>query len=167
MCQPWGYPSSPISIAKTEAGTLVAFLARHGLHHVISPSNVPSTANIAALKHLGVRAILAFSAVGSLREEIRPKDFVVPSQIIDRTKGVRRASYFGEGEEKNVVAHASFGDPYDNHLRPVVENMYVLALLTVPVFVRRWLSTRHLCVFTATRPWCAWRAPHSRLVPSR
>ncbi|SHO77970.1 Similar to S.cerevisiae protein MEU1 (Methylthioadenosine phosphorylase (MTAP)) [Malassezia sympodialis ATCC 42132] len=120
---PWGYPSSPISIAKTEAGTLVAFLARHGLHHAISPSNVPSTANIAALKHLGVRAILAFSAVGSLREEIRPKDFVVPSQIIDRTKGVRRTSYFGEGEEKNVVAHASFGDPYDNHLRPIVEDI--------------------------------------------
>ncbi|WFD23240.1 S-methyl-5'-thioadenosine phosphorylase [Malassezia equina] len=121
---PWGYPSSPISIAKTEAGTLVAFLARHGLHHAIPPSNVPSTANIAALKHLGVRAILAFSAVGSLREEIRPKDFVVPSQIIDRTKGVRRASYFGEGEEKNVVAHASFGDPYDIHLRPVVEDIF-------------------------------------------
>ncbi|WFD19624.1 S-methyl-5'-thioadenosine phosphorylase [Malassezia caprae] len=120
---PWGYPSSPISIAKTEAGTLVAFLARHGTRHAISPSNVPSTANIAALKHLGVRAILAFSAVGSLREEIRPKDFVVPSQIIDRTKGVRRSSYFGEGEEKNVVAHASFGDPYDNHLRPVVEDI--------------------------------------------
>lgn len=86
---------------------------------------MPSTANIAALKHLGVRAILAFSAVGSLREEIRPKDFVVPSQIIDRTKGVRRSSYFGEGEEENVVAHASFGDPYDNLLRPVVEDMYV------------------------------------------
>ncbi|WFD26665.1 S-methyl-5'-thioadenosine phosphorylase [Malassezia nana] len=120
---PWGYPSSPISIAKTESGTLVAFLARHGIHHAISPSNVPSTANIAALKHLGVRAILAFSAVGSLREEIRPKDFVVPSQIIDRTKGVRRASYFGEGEDKNVVAHASFGDPYDVHLRPIVEEI--------------------------------------------
>ncbi|KAL4400729.1 S-methyl-5-thioadenosine phosphorylase [Malassezia pachydermatis] len=120
---PWGYPSSPISIVRTENGTHVAFLARHGLTHSIPPSRVPSTANIAALKSLGVRAILAFSAVGSLREEIAPKDFVIPSQIIDRTKGVRRASYFGEGEECNVVAHASFGDPYDIHLRPIVENI--------------------------------------------
>lgn len=115
---------------RTENGTHVAFLARHGLTHSIPPSRVPSTANIAALKSLGVRAILAFSAVGSLREEIAPKDFVIPSQIIDRTKGVRRVSYFGEGEECNVVAHASFGDPYDIHLRPIVENMYVYNVLT-------------------------------------
>lgn len=84
---------------------------------------MPSLANIAALKHLGVRAILAFSAVGSLREEIAPKDFVVPSQIIDRTKGIRRASFFGEGEEENVVAHATFGDPFDDKLRVIVEGM--------------------------------------------
>ncbi|WFD00563.1 S-methyl-5'-thioadenosine phosphorylase [Malassezia yamatoensis] len=120
---PWGYPSSPISIARTEAGTLVAFLARHGLKHSYSPSHVPSTANIAALKHLGVRTVLAFSAVGSLREEIAPKDFVIPSQILDRTKGVRRASYFGEGEEHAVIAHATFGDPYDFVLSPIVENI--------------------------------------------
>ncbi|KAI3623236.1 S-methyl-5'-thioadenosine phosphorylase [Malassezia furfur] len=120
---PWGYPSSPISIARTEAGTLVAFLARHGLNHSIAPSHVPSTANIAALKHLGVRTVLAFSAVGSLREEIAPKDFVIPSQIIDRTKGVRRASYFGEGEEHAVIAHATFGDPYDTVLSPIVEGI--------------------------------------------
>lgn len=123
LTQPWGFPSSPISIARTASGTHVAFLARHGLHHSIPPSRVPSTANIAALKHLGARTILAFSAVGSLREEIAPKDFVIPSQIIDRTKGVRRASYFGEGEEHAVVAHASFGDPYDGVLRPIVEQM--------------------------------------------
>ncbi|WFD03461.1 S-methyl-5'-thioadenosine phosphorylase [Malassezia obtusa] len=120
---PWGYPSSPISIARTDSGTLVAFLARHGLKHSISPSHVPSTANIAALKHLGVRTVLAFSAVGSLREEIAPKDFVIPSQIIDRTKGIRRASYFGEGEEHAVIAHASFGDPYDTVLSPIVEGI--------------------------------------------
>lgn len=117
---PWGSPSSPITIAKTAAGNHVAFLARHGRDHAILPSNVPNLANIAALKHLGVRAVLAFSAVGSLREEIAPKDFVIPSQIIDRTKGIRRSSFFGFGEEENVVAHAGFGDPFCEVLRPIV-----------------------------------------------
>jgi 5'-methylthioadenosine phosphorylase len=84
---------------------------------------VPNLANISALKSLGVQVILAFSAVGSLREEIAPKDFVIPSQIIDRTKGIRRATYFGEGEEKGIVAHAGFGDPFDEKLRPIVEEM--------------------------------------------
>lgn len=163
---PWGYPSSPISIARTEAGTLVAFLARHGLNHSIAPSHVPSTANIAALKHLGVRTVLAFSAVGSLREEIAPKDFVIPSQIIDRTKGVRRASYFGEGEEHAVIAHATFGDPYDTVLSPIVEGMYVLARLT-PVCARPWPNTRRWSRCMRTRRLCAWRALRSRRAPSR
>ncbi len=74
---------------------------------------MPSRANIAALKSLGVRAILAFSAVGSLREELAPGDFVLPDQIIDRTKGVRPASFF---EGTSVVAHAMFGDPFANKL---------------------------------------------------
>ncbi|SAM60879.1 related to MEU1-multiple enhancer of UAS2 [Ustilago bromivora] len=117
---PWGSPSSPITIAKTTAGNHVAFLARHGREHAILPSNVPNLANIAALKHLGVKTILAFSAVGSLREEIAPKDFVIPSQIIDRTKGIRRASFFGFGEEEKVVAHAGLGDPFCEILRPIV-----------------------------------------------
>lgn len=89
MLQPWGAPSSPITIASlaTPAGPiLIAFLSRHSPAHSIAPSNVPARANIAALKHLGVRAIVAFSAVGSLREEVRPGDIVVPDQIIDRTK---------------------------------------------------------------------------------
>ena len=120
---PWGATSSPITIGKLPSGVHVAFLARHGLSHQHSPSNVPVLANISALKSLGVRAIIAFSAVGSLREEIAPKDFVVPSQIIDRTKGIRRASFFGEGNEKGVVAHAGFGDPFDEKLRSVVEEI--------------------------------------------
>ncbi|KAI0352474.1 Methylthioadenosine phosphorylase [Trametes cingulata] len=106
---PWGFPSSPIAICALPSGTKVAFLARHGSGHSIPPSAVPSRANIAALKSLGVRAILAFSAVGSLREEIAPGDFVLPTQIIDRTKGVRPASFF---EGTSVVAHAAFGDPF-------------------------------------------------------
>ena len=74
---------------------------------------MPAQANIAALKSLGVRAVLAFSAVGSLQEELAPGDFVLPTQIIDRTKGVRPASFF---EGTTVVAHAAFGDPFANRL---------------------------------------------------
>ncbi|KAI0771672.1 Methylthioadenosine phosphorylase [Trametes elegans] len=110
---PWGLPSSPIAICALPSGTKVAFLARHGTGHTLSPSVVPSRANIAALKSLGVRAILAFSAVGSLREELAPGDFVLPTQIIDRTKGVRPASFF---DGTSVVAHAAFGDPFANRL---------------------------------------------------
>ncbi|OJT07628.1 S-methyl-5'-thioadenosine phosphorylase [Trametes pubescens] len=110
---PWGFPSSPIAICTLPSGTKVAFLARHGPGHTISPSTVPSRANIAALKSLGVRAILAFSAVGSLREECAPGDFVLPTQIIDRTKGIRPSSFF---DGTSVVAHAGFGDPFANRL---------------------------------------------------
>ncbi|PPQ88890.1 hypothetical protein CVT25_009124, partial [Psilocybe cyanescens] len=108
---PWGLPSSPITIASLPSGTKVAFLARHGSGHSINPSAVPGRANIAALKSLGVRAILAFSAVGSLREEISPGSFAIPTQIIDRTKGVRPASFF---LDTSIVAHAMFGDPFSN-----------------------------------------------------
>jgi len=110
---PWGYPSSPITISALPSGVHVAFIARHGLNHSISPSTVPVRANIAALKSLGVKAIVAFSAVGSLQEEIRPGDFVIPDQIIDRTKGVRPSSFF---EGTNIVGHAMFGDPFDGQL---------------------------------------------------
>ncbi len=69
---------------------------------------MPARANIAALKSLGVRAVLAFSAVGSLREDMPPGTFALPTQIIDRTRGVRPASFF----DGSVVAHAAFGDPF-------------------------------------------------------
>ncbi|KAF9449007.1 Methylthioadenosine phosphorylase [Macrolepiota fuliginosa MF-IS2] len=108
---PWGYPSAPIVISSLPSGTLIAFIARHGSGHTINPSAVPSRANIAALKSLGVRAVLAFSAVGSLREEIAPGSFVLPTQIIDRTKGIRPTSFF---DGTSIVAHAGFGDPFSN-----------------------------------------------------
>jgi len=110
---PWGFPSSPITIASLPGGALVAFIARHGPGHSFSPSTVPSRANISALKSIGVRAIIAFSAVGSLREEISPGSFVLPSQIIDRTKGIRPVSFF---EGTSVVAHAMFGEPFSGKL---------------------------------------------------
>ncbi|KAF9040831.1 nucleoside phosphorylase domain-containing protein [Panaeolus papilionaceus] len=110
---PWGFPSSPISISTLPSGAQIAFVARHGTGHTIHPSSVPARANIAALKSLGVRVVVAFSAVGSLREEIAPGSFALPTQIIDRTKGVRPASFF---EGTTIVAHAMFGDPFSNKL---------------------------------------------------
>lgn len=120
--QPWGSPSSPITISETPSGVPIAFLARHGFTHHITPSGVPNLANIAALKSIGVRFIVAFTAVGSLREEIRPRDFVVPDQLFDRTKGIRRSSFFGYDNEEGVVAHAGMGQPYDAEVRQVVED---------------------------------------------
>ena len=94
----------------------IAFLSRHGLHHQIAPHQVPSRANIAALRSIGVRTIVAFSAVGSLREEIKPRDFVVPDQVIDRTKGIRPFTFF----EGGAVAHVGFADPFDEGVAKVV-----------------------------------------------
>ncbi|KAJ3401033.1 hypothetical protein HDU80_006388 [Chytriomyces hyalinus] len=116
---PWGHPSDKIVISQTPHGTKVAFLARHGRGHYLNPSEVPARANIAALKHLGVEVILAFSAVGSLREEIAPRDFVIPSQVIDRTKGIRPSTFF----EKGVVAHAMFADPFDTSLATLIADV--------------------------------------------
>jgi 5'-methylthioadenosine phosphorylase len=113
---PWGHPSSPITVASSASGFKVAFLARHGIGHHYTPSEVPSRANIAALKSLGVKAILAFSAVGSLQEHIKPEDFVVPTQIVDRTKGIRPSTFFSDG----VVGHCAFADPFDPALTALV-----------------------------------------------
>ncbi|KAI9666160.1 MAG: S-methyl-5-thioadenosine phosphorylase [Bathelium mastoideum] len=118
---PWGLPSSPISILHHPSPTTgqpipIAFLSRHGLHHELAPHEVPNRANIAALRALGVRALVAFSAVGSLQEEVKPRDFVVPDQIIDRTKGVRPFTFF----EGGMVGHVGFADPFDDALGAVV-----------------------------------------------
>jgi len=116
MDTPWGSPSDTITIARI-GGVTAAFLPRHGRGHFILPTEVNSRANIAALKMLGVGEIVAFSAVGSLKEEIRPRDFVLPSQIIDRTKDRPGSSFFGEG----VVAHMSFADPFCGRLCRIIE----------------------------------------------
>jgi 5'-methylthioadenosine phosphorylase len=120
---PWGKPSDSIIIAQTPNGTHVAFLARHGRGHYLTPSEVPSRANMAALKSLGVEVIIAYSAVGSLREELAPRDFVLPNQVIDRTKGIRPSTFFEEG----IVAHAMFADPFSKVLEDVIwEQRHVL-----------------------------------------
>jgi 5'-methylthioadenosine phosphorylase len=77
---------------------------------------VPSRANIAALRSIGVRTIIAFSAVGSLQEEIKPRDFVVPHQVIDRTKGIRPFTFW----EGGAVSHVGFGDPFDEYVAKIV-----------------------------------------------
>jgi len=109
---PYGHPSGTITIGSLR-GVRVAFLPRHGRGHVFSPSEVPARANIWGLKLLGVSHLLSISAVGSLREEMRPRDVVIPSQLLDRTKGVRPATFFGEG----IVAHIAFAEPFCPVLR--------------------------------------------------
>lgn len=111
---PYGTPSDDILLGRL-AGRRVAFLARHGRGHRLTPSEIPVAANIYALKSLGVREVVSVSAVGSLREDFAPGDLVVPDQIVDRTRGQRTTSFFGDG----VVAHVSLAEPYCPRLRPL------------------------------------------------
>ena len=108
---PFGSPSDVI-VTGTLNGVGVAFLPRHGRGHRILPSELPARANIYALKSLGVKSVISVSAVGSLREEIRPLDMVVPDQLIDRTVG-RPRTFFGEG----VAAHVGMAEPFCAGLR--------------------------------------------------
>ncbi|HPW22141.1 MAG TPA: S-methyl-5'-thioadenosine phosphorylase [Vicinamibacterales bacterium] len=102
---PFGEPSGPY-LTGTLRGRRVAFLARHGAGHRLSPSELNSRANIFGFKLLGVERILSASAVGSLREDYRPQDIVIPDQFVDRTRG-RASSFFGGG----LVAHIGFAHP--------------------------------------------------------
>jgi 5'-methylthioadenosine phosphorylase len=113
---PWGRPSDSIVIADIE-GHRAAFLPRHGRGHEFLPHEVNYRANIAALKMIGVREIIAFSAVGSLKEAIRPLDFVLPDQVIDRTKA-RESTFFGNG----VAAHITYGDPFCVRLQGAIKS---------------------------------------------
>ncbi len=103
---PFGSPSSPIVLGMLQ-GRNVAFLARHGLHHDYLPSEINYRGNIWALKSLGVRTIIGVSAVGSLREEIRPGHLALSAQYLDFTKGLRASTFFGRG----LVAHVSMATP--------------------------------------------------------
>ncbi len=102
---PFGDPSDALVVGTLE-GRRVAFLARHGRGHLYLPSEINYRANICAMKTLGVEQIISVSAVGSLREDLPPMDFLIPDQFFDRTRG-RRATFFGEG----VVAHIAFDKP--------------------------------------------------------
>ena len=112
---PFGAPSDNYIEGELE-GREVVFLARHGRGHRLSPSELNFRANIYGMKTLGVERILSLSAVGSLKEEHRPLDFVIPDQFFDRTRG-RISTFFGEG----LVAHVSFADPVCPELSNLAE----------------------------------------------
>ena len=109
---PFGSPSAPILRGRWNE-TEVAFLPRHGAHHAIPPTAVPYRANIHALKQVGVTHIIASGATGSLREEIRPRDLVIPDQVIDRT--TRRISSFFD--DSGIAAHVEFHEPFCSQMR--------------------------------------------------
>ncbi len=107
---PFGAPSDAITVGRL-GNVSLAFLPRHGRGHRLNPTEVPSRANIWALKRLGVQWVLSVSAVGSLREDYAPLHLVIPDQIFDRTR-LRPGTFFAGG----VVVHASFADPFCPHL---------------------------------------------------
>lgn len=111
---PWGNPSDAYVVGRL-AGKQVAFLARHGHGHRIMPSELNFRANIWGFKQLGVERIISLSAVGSLKEDHKPLDFVIPDQFFDRTRG-RISTFFGDG----LVAHISFAHPICPQLADVV-----------------------------------------------
>jgi len=113
---PFGKPSAPIMTGTLE-GEHVAFLARHGIGHRLTPGEVPYRANIYALKSLGAQRIVSISACGSLKEEFAPGHIVIPDQIYDNTHG-RARSFFGEG----LVAHVSVADPFCEDLSNQLES---------------------------------------------
>jgi 5'-methylthioadenosine phosphorylase len=111
---PYGAPSDALRLGRI-GDVEVVFLARHGRHHTYAPSEVPYKANLWALRSLGVRWILSVSAVGSLQDQVRPLDMLVPDQFIDRTHQ-RPLSFFGEG----LVAHVAAADPFCHSLSTIL-----------------------------------------------
>jgi len=111
---PFGHPSDALVLGTLE-GRRVAFLSRHGRGHRILPSEINYRANICALKILGAQRIISISAVGSLKEDVQPMEFLIPDQFYDRTK-LRVATFFGDG----LVAHVSFDHPVCPQLSDVL-----------------------------------------------
>lgn len=111
---PFGPPSDPV-VTGTLNGVPVAFLSRHGRGHRLLPTEVPVRANVFALKSVGVDRIISVSAVGSLRQELAPRDVVVPDQLLDRTRH-RADTFFGNG----IVAHVGIADPFCPHLSAIL-----------------------------------------------
>ena len=121
---PFGRPSDAYLLGQLE-GRKVAFLARHGRGHLLLPSELNFRANIYGLKKLGVERIISVSAVGSLREDLKPLDMVLPSQFVDRTYA-RNSTFFGDG----LVAHISFADPVCPVLQDVMTKACAVAGVT-------------------------------------
>lgn len=125
LTTPFGDPSGPYVVG-TLRGKRVAFLARHGAGHRISPSELNFRANIYGFKQLGVEYLLSASAVGSLKQEYKPLDIVIPDQFLDRTKG-RVSTFFGQG----LVAHVTFAHPFCRHLSAIAYQSGVAAGATI------------------------------------
>ncbi len=117
LSTPYGAPSDSVLEAKIGAHK-VFFLPRHGRGHRFTPTEVNYRANIHALKQLGVTHVLAVSAVGIMKESIKPGDMVVPDQLFDRTRGLRENTFFGEG----IVGHVMFADPFCPEMRDIILN---------------------------------------------
>jgi 5'-methylthioadenosine phosphorylase len=115
---PFGSPSDDIVFGKI-GNTEIYFIPRHGIGHKIAPNEINHKANIFAMKKLGVTHILSVSAVGSLKEELAPKDIVFPDQYYDRTKQGAKHTFFGNG----IVAHIPFSDPTCNEFRNLAYNI--------------------------------------------
>lgn len=115
---PFGLASSGIKKVKIN-GQECLFLSRHGAHHELLPTEVNFRANIFALKKHGAKAIVSFSAIGSLRQEFKPGDMVVPYQYVDRTKGVRAHTYCGDG----IVGHVSLAKPVNKDMAEKLKEM--------------------------------------------
>jgi 5'-methylthioadenosine phosphorylase len=115
---PFGAPSDAYIHGRL-SGTDIYFLPRHGRGHRILPSEINHKANVWGFKKLGVECIMSVSAVGSLREGIRPRDIVLPDQYFDRTKGALAHTFFGSG----IVGHVSFGDPACGKLRDLIASV--------------------------------------------
>lgn len=115
MVTPWGVPSDKIIVGEL-LGRKVCFLPRHGKGHRILPTELNHRANIYALRSLGVRFIICVTAVGSLREEYRPRDIVLIDQFFDRTSRREHHTFFGNG----IVAHVGFSDPISKGLQQLL-----------------------------------------------
>lgn len=109
---PFGEPSDAVVVGQI-GGRKVCFLPRHGVGHRLLPHEINHRANIWALRSLGVRWVISVTAVGSLREEVAPRDIVVPDQLLDRTGTAAKHTFFGNG----IAAHVGFADPYCADLR--------------------------------------------------
>jgi 5'-methylthioadenosine phosphorylase len=103
---PYGAASDEFTIGNL-GGREIIFLPRHGNHHTVSPSEINYRANIFAMKKMGVERIISVAAVGSLKKEVKPRDFLIPDQFIDRTNQARKTTFF----ENGIVAHVGFADP--------------------------------------------------------
>lgn len=123
---PFGRPSDQF-ITGIYEGVSVIFLARHGKGHTISPSEINYRANIFEMKRLGADALISVSACGSLKQEIKPMDFVVPDQFVDRTFKARETSFFTDG----IVAHVSFAKPVSKQLSEILVQAAQMAGVTV------------------------------------